>query len=493
MHGYTNSENYKAIADAIREKTGDTEPISPLEMPEKILSIGNAFKDARNFEEANLENIELKDGDLFYVEQKEEFKETPNGGSATLTEISPEIEEQPYRNIIQLNNSNYEGLNLDEVFPYTDMNFDITEDFLRDRMRLWKWDESYIDEEGNYKPQLAVGIFLLPNNIELPFSEDEFSSDEYVLYTKEHINEYSKVIPTFTLGQVFGEVFQSSVFSTLVHDNLIYVIKDTDNESFVNFSTPVIGKYTIVEYEENINVNYVPILKSSYDEFNTFNCNGNTFIISDATEYRDYYYIAISEETNRIEDLYSGVLGRTITFGYDFFNSNRGFLETSDYFYRYNSNSPLLSYPLLKEVEHLLSIIKRYDYYAPIKQYIMYSQGRFYTIGDKEQKPLVNRKTLLKVLEAIEQSENEDFSIILTTVELFQIFNIKIISEQYILEPVQGVYGFVYMGISPAFNMKFIDREHVKVYIYGGSGSGSGSNGGGDSSSQELYIGEFEE
>jgi hypothetical protein len=63
----------------------------------------------------------------------------------------------------------------------------------------------------------------------------------------------------------------------------------------------------------------------------------------------------------------------------------------------------------------------------------MYSQGRFYTLGDKDQKSLVNRKTLLKVLEAIEESESENFSLTLTTVELFQLFNIKIVSEQYIL------------------------------------------------------------
>lgn len=53
---------------------------------------GSSFEDAKNFED-DIDFSNLKDGDLFYVEQKEEFKETPHINTATLTEVFPELEE----------------------------------------------------------------------------------------------------------------------------------------------------------------------------------------------------------------------------------------------------------------------------------------------------------------------------------------------------------------------------------------------------------------
>jgi hypothetical protein len=150
------------------------------------------------------------------VEQKEEFKETPPSEFATVIEVSPELEEQTYREIIEIEN-NEAYLNKNALFPGMNFYASIKEDFILDRMRLWKYEDSYSDDYGESTTMYYYGIFLLPNKMELPFSENEFSSTEYITYTKEQIQEYSKIIPTFTM------VSGGNAISLLLYDNIIYV------------------------------------------------------------------------------------------------------------------------------------------------------------------------------------------------------------------------------------------------------------------------------
>lgn len=205
----------------------------------------------------------------------------------------------------------------------------------------------------------------------------------------------------------------------------------------------------------------------------------------------DYYNIAFNEETDEIDAIYTDNYN-VITYDSNFFNCNNNGIYD-----KYISHTPDLCGPVLQNIlTDLLSFIKTYQYCAPIKQYILYSQDRFYTLGDVNQYQLVNNKTLLKIVEAFETiGEEDEFSFTMTPYELFSLFNVKLTGTYYICEPKGDGYNLTRFEKTHVFKVEWIDRKKVKLSLDTSSGSGSGdsSSGSWNDSSDYLYIGEFEE
>lgn len=405
-----------------------------------------------------------------------------------MREVSSEIEEYPYKNIIKIENNEFVGINIEETFPYIEMDFEITEEFLRDRIRLWMYYDFYNGDE-NEEFATHYGIFFLPNNIELSFSDDEFSTD-FKVYTKEQILEYKKVIPTFELYCEDNYIVPPSRIepSIIIYNFVLRLISNNMGSRELYITK------TLSEYYSEKGIYYIPIFKSSYENFNTFNYNGNTFIISPTMENIDYYNIAFNEETDEIDAIYTDTYN-VITYDSNFFNCNNNGIGDN-----YILHTPDLCGPVLQNIlTESLSFIKTYQYYAPIKQYILYSQDRFYTLGDVNQYPLVNNKTLLKVVEAFETiGEEDEFSFTMTPYELFSLFNVKLTGTYHICEPKGDGYNLTRFEQTHVFKVEWIDRKKVKLSLdtssgSGGSSSGDSSSGSWNDSSDYLYIGEFEE
>lgn len=416
----------------------------------------NPFKSAKPFDD-NIDYNSLEDGDLFYIEQKEGWKEV-NYGEAFIR-IMPEdviqslpeyIDKDNFRYIIT-NNLNSD-INVDEFFQ-----FDFTP-----YIKMWI-EDPFISKPKN----VSVGAFILPKY------ESPYSMQDIPLYLDtDQFKKFSDKLPTVNLGTAHVLYDSDGHVQRLVDDGNLYsciignkiLVPSADIQSF---------KLRDITEDPQIPVrSMVPIhflaQDNSYDYFSV----GNSIIVNDYTAYKD----------ENIDDDYFEIYTEWGSIYKENYVTNMISLFIN-YFYGHDTNIPHISSIIDELLHYLKNDVKYYQYIRPEKIYIIYNNGVFSSLDHKTYN-IINTKTYLNIIEYFEN--NPESNMKFTTSELIKLFNIKPVAGQGLVASSMNSYAHgVYTSFNPSFNIQYIDEDHVKIQLSGGYSNSA--------SSQELQIGEFEE
>ena len=417
----------------------------------------NPFKSAKPFDD-NIDYNSLEDGDLFYIEQKEGWKEVNYG--ETFLRTMPEDVISSLPEYIRKDPLGYEA--------DSNINYDVNEDefFQFDftpYIKIWV-ENPFISKPKN----VSIGAFILPK-YESPYSMEDIP--RYL--DKDQLKKFSEKLPTINLGTVHVLYYSDGSLHRFVDDgnqysciigNKILKIRNYDDFSF--------NLLDITEEIEDEVRSMVPIhflaRDNSYDYFsvgNSITINGYT-----AQKYEDSseYYFEIQTYWDSIRKMYYVSDMNSVFIGH---------------FYGNNGNIPHISSIIDELLYFLKNDVKYYTYMRPEKIYIIYNNGVFSELN-RQYYNIINAKTYLNIIEYFEN--NPESNMTFTTSELIKLFNIKpVAGHGYIAKlisiPPYGLHTQFYQG----FSIQYINEDHVKIELPGGYSNSA--------SSQELQIGEFEE
>lgn len=419
----------------------------------------NPFKSAKPFDDI-VDYNSLEDGDLFYIEQKEGWKEVNFGEN--FIRIMPEdaiqslpeyINKDSLRYSIESNLNSEENINVDEFFQ-----FDFTP-----YIKIW------IENPFISKPiHVSIGAFILPK-YGSPYSMEDIPR----FLDKDQFKKFSEKLPTINLGQVkvtynadgtaIGFSLDGSQYNCII-GNKILQLRDPNKDLFelIDITEDVLYKVrTMVPIHFLLQYN-------SYDYFSV----GNSIAIN---EYTAYKYEDNSGYEFNINSEYGDIYKNSYVT-----HMNSIFLNI---FYNNNSNIPHISSIVDQWFYYLRNDVKYYQHVRPEKVYIIYNNGVFSSLDSKTYN-IVNAKAYLSIIEYFEN--NPESNMVFTTSELIKLFNIKpVLGKGLIALSINSDSYGMYTTFDIGFSIQYIDEEHVKIELAGGYSNSL--------SSQELQIGEFEE
>lgn len=416
----------------------------------------NPFKSAKPFDD-NIDYNSLEDGDLFYIEQKEGWKEVNYGEAFTrtmpedVTSSLPEYIDKTSLNYDIQSNLTYDIME-DEFFQ-----FDFTP-----YIKIWV-ENPFISKPKN----VSIGAFILPK-YESPYSMEDIP--RYL--DKDQLKKFSEKLPTINLGTVHVLYYSDGSLHRFVDDgnqysciigNKILKIRNYDDFSF--------NLLDITEEIEDEVRAMVPIhflaQDNSYDYFSV----GDSITINSytASDYEDdsYDYFEIQTDWGEIRKMY--------------YVSDMNSLFVNN-FYHSGQNIPHISSIIDELFYALKNDVKYYQYVRPEKLYITCNNGIFSSF-DNLYYNLINAKTYLNIIEYFEN--NPESNMIFPTSELIKLFNIKPVAGQGLIALPTSMTSYITTYFTTGFNIKYINEDHVKIELSGGYSNSA--------SSQELQIGEFEE
>lgn len=418
----------------------------------------NPFKSAKPFDD-NIDYNSLEDGDLFYIEQKEGWKEVNYGEGCSRTmpanviQSLPEYIDKGTLSYAIFDNFSFD-VNVDEFFQ-----FDFTP-----YIKLW------IENPFISKPDsVSVGAFILPK-YESPYSIEDIP----LFLDKDQLKKFSEKLPTINLGQVhvtfnqYGGVndFTDSGFlHNCIIGNKILQIRINNNELLFDL-------LDITEDTQKPVRSMVPIhFLAQYNSYDFFSV-GNSITVNHYTAYKEednsYYTFQIDTEFGSIsKDDYANHMNNALI----------------NIYWGKDRNIPHISSIIDQYLYYLKNDVKYYQYVRPEKVYIIYNNGVFSSL-DMRNYNIINAKAYLSIIEYFEN--NPDSNMIFTTSELIKLFNIKpIVGKGLIALSINSDSYCMYTTFDTGFFIQYIDGDHVKIKLAGGYSNSS--------SSQELQIGEFEE
>lgn len=418
----------------------------------------NPFKSAKPFDD-NIDYNSLEDGDLFYIEQKEGWKEVNFGEifNRTMPEDAisslPEYINKNYQIYEVESNINYE-VNEDDFFQ-----FDFTP-----YIKIW------IENPFISKPDyVSVGAFILPK-YESPYSMEDIS----LYLDADQLKKFSEKLPTINLGQVlvtfnqYGDVKGFTNFGLLhncIIGNKILQIRINNNELL--FDLLDITEDVRYEVRSMVPIHFLA-QDNSYDYFSVGDSiTINSYTVSDYEDDSDDYF-EIQTDWGSIRKMYY-VSDMNSVFINHFYNNRDNVLHISsiidELFYSLKNN------------------VKYYIYIRPEKIYIIYNNGIFSSL-DRQHYNIINAKTYLNIIEYFEN--NPESNMTFTASELIKLFNIKPVAGTGLIASLRSSMSYsLYTSFDTGFSIQYIDEEHVKIQLAGGYSNSA--------SSQELQIGEFEE
>lgn len=417
----------------------------------------NPFKSAKPFDD-NIDYNSLEDGDLFYIESKEGWKEVNYGepsGQTMPENVIQSLPEYIFKDNFRysITNNLNSDVNVDEFFQ-----FDFTP-----YIKLW------IENPFISKPDsVAVGAFILPKY------ESPYSMEDIPLYLDaDQFKKFSEKLPTVNLGTahvLYDSDGYVNGFADLgfLHNciigNKILQIRINNNELLFDL-------LDITEDPQKPVRSMVPIhfllQDNSYDYFSV----GNSITINNYIAYKDENNYVNFEIDTDWGDIYK-----------DNYVTNMLSLFVN-YFYDHEQNIPHISSIIDELLYYLKYDVKYYQYIRPEKIYIIYNNGVFSSL-DRQQYNVINAKTYLSITEYFEN--NPESNMTFTTSELIKLFNIKLVAGPGLITSLKHNYVYnMYTSFDVAYYIQYIDGDHVKIQLAGGYSNSS--------SSQELQIGEFEE
>lgn len=417
----------------------------------------NPFKSAKPFDDI-VDYNSLEDGDLFYIEQKEGWKEVNFGENfirtmpEDATQSLPEyINKKSLRYEITSNLNTWED-NVDDFFQ-----FDFTP-----YIKIWV-ENPFISKPAN----ISIGAFILPK-YESPYSMEDIP--RYL--DKDQFKKFSEKLPTINLGtlrvlyysdgriQRFADV--GSLYSCII-GNKILQIRNYDDFSFDLLD---ITEDVSDEVRSMVPIHFLA-QDNSYDYFSV----GNNITINGYTAWKNEDNSVDFEIYTDCDTINQGNYVTTMTsvFVNNFYNSDNGI--------------PHISSIIDQWFYYLKNDVKYYSYIRPEKIYIIYNNGIFSSLD--RQYNIISAKTYLNIMEYFEN--NPESNMIFPTSELMQLFSIKPILGEIKKVGLMEEYSTynMYLTFNKALLIKFIDKDNVKIELDGGYSHSS--------SSQELSIGEFEE
>lgn len=419
----------------------------------------NPFKSAKPFD-ANIDYNSLEDGDLFYIEQKEGWTEVNYGEPYLRTMPENIVQSLPgYINkdyfSYEVNaNLNQDGnINVDEFFQ-----FDFTP-----YIKLW------IEKPSIFQPtHVSVGVFILPKY------QSPYNMEDIPLYLdKDQFTKFSEKLPTVNLGQLHvsydhqGEVMFFSSDGNLHSCILGNKILEVSGGDYKSFRLINISEEPQHEVRAMVPIHFLA-QDNSYDYFSV----GNSITVNyyEAYKYEDNsgYYFSIDTECGHINK--------------DKYVQDMGSVHINN-FWQNDGSLPHISSIIDELFYYLKNDVKYYHYVRPEKTYIIYHNGVFSSL-DNKQYNIVNAKTYLNIIEYFEN--NPESNMTFTTSELIKLFNIKPVSGPGLIASLKDNSAYnLYTLFDAAFFIRYIDADHVKIELANGYSNSS--------SSQELQIGEFEE
>lgn len=415
----------------------------------------NPFKSAKPFDD-NIDYSSLEDGDLFYIEQKEGWKEVNYG--ETFSRTMPE-------DVIQ---------SLPEYIDKTSLNYDIQSNLTYDIMEdeFFQFDftpyiKIWIENPFISKPDyVSMGTFILPKY------KSPYSMEDIPLYLdKDQLKKFSEKLPTIYLGQAHVLYNQDGEVHMFVNDGNLYdciignkiLVPSAEGKSF---SLQDIVKETSYEVRAMVPIHFLA-QDNSYDYFSV----GDSITINSytASDYEDdsYDYFEIQTDWGEIRKMY--------------YVSDMNSLFVNN-FYHSGQNIPHISSIIDELFYALKNDVKYYQYVRPEKLYITCNNGIFSSF-DNLYYNLINAKTYLNIIEYFEN--NPESNMIFPTSELIKLFNIKPVAGQGLIALPTSMTSYITTYFTTGFNIKYINEDHVKIELSGGYSNSA--------SSQELQIGEFEE
>lgn len=417
----------------------------------------NPFKSAKPFDD-NIDYNSLEDGDLFYIEQKEGWKEV-NFGEHFLRTIPENILQSLHEYIdsnfsydINVNINSEDNVNRDEFFQ-----FDFTP-----YIKIW------IENPFISKPEyVSVGAFILPK-YESPYSMEDIP----LFLDKDQLKKFSEKLPTIQLGSAHVLYNTYGQVNMIVNDGNLYgcIIGNkilVPNVEAKSFRLRDITENVLLEVRSMVPIHFLTE-GNSYDYFSVGNSiTINNYTASKSEDNSSYYFYIYTDWGDIPKDGYVYYMNSV-------FKTN---------FQDNNSSIPHISSIIDKQLYYLNNEVKYYSYVRPEKTYIIYNDGIFSSL-DNQQYNIVNAKTYLSIIEYFEN--NPESNMTFTTSEFIKLFNIKPVPGPGLIASLRNNSSYnLCTSFDKNFYIQYIDGDHVKIELAGGYSNSS--------SSQELQIGEFEE
>ena len=426
----------------------------------------NPFKSAKPFDD-NIDYNSLEDGDLFYIEQKEGWKECAPD-RCIITKVSPEVLNDPYVDYLhviadesgEITYYSYQDYYLLDNSPMNTESIPSHESWtiLIDSIKPWV----YYDGR-NY----TCGFCILPYNYEeLEIDITKFPSDLSYISTKQEILDLKTKCLVWEMAH-FSESFTNTVreqdffiFGKIPFSVTLWWYPRDPELRRLDINSAALG--------ESDNYWYIPTFYCSAKELNNFILDNGTLCYIPGTALKlsqvDASYLQLDDHVINYDEYFA-----------------------SDNFSLVWDMSDWMVGKYRKVVEAWESYKQYYTYYNPSKQYIIYSQGVFTLLEGPEH--IVPTNTYLKIVEAIDNLEDsEQTTLTIPKCDLFSLFNLKCTGRYYKLSPKYlGTYGYCEFGAQLACTVSWLDQDTVAIDLVGQGSSASSA------SSQELQIGEFEE
>ena len=417
----------------------------------------NPFKSAKPFDD-NIDYNSLEDGDLFYIESKEGWKEVEYGEQCFRTmpdnvvQSLPEyIKKDTFKYDIYSNVNSY--VNADEFFQ-----FDFTP-----YIKIW------VENPFISKPDdVSIGAFILPK-YESPYNMDDIP--RYL--DKDQLKKFSEKLPTVNLGQLHVLYNSDGGIQHFVNSGLKYnciignkILRINNHKDF-SFELLDITESTLEEVRSMVPIHFLK-QDNSYDFFSV----GNSITVN--------YYEAYKYKDNSGYDFYIDTqCGHISKANYV---SDMGSVHISN-FWQNDGSLPHISSVIDEWFYYLKNDVKYYHYVRPEKMYIIYHNGVFSSL-DNQQYNIINAKTYLSIIEYFE--DNPYSNMTFTTSEFIKLFNIKPVLGPGLIASLKNNSAYnLYTSFNAAFFIRYIDGDRVKIELANGYSN--------NASSQELQIGEFEE